>query len=569
MPETATVLSQYPLSKDYGAQLAGTLGWAPEFLTLSALREGSLFETLSRLRALGKGPLAIAMEDPTSLGVLPILKLVASASAARQLMVVGPDLRAEIFSRVAQVGEAGRFAQACIDGQLALRRSTAMLAELSKQPRVDARLKPGSRRVAYLNSNLWFGAKAGGSVGHISGVANAMMEHGFALDYLTVGGRLMLREQARHIELAPPEIFGLPFEANLYRFDHGFGLQAGRHIDPSRTSFLYQRLSVCNFSGVRLSRESQLPLVVEYNGSEVWAAANWGRSLRYPGPAEAAERETLRHAHVVVTISDVLRDELLGRGVEPERLVTYPNCIDPETFDPARFSAVDQAALRAREGLPEDACVATFVGTFGAWHGAEVFAGAIQQLCATRRDAVEQANLRFLFVGDGARMSAVRAVLDDPSCRPYVRFAGLVPQVEAPAYLAASDILVSPHVPNPDGSRFFGSPTKLFEYMAMGKAIAASDLDQIGDVLRNSIDLSEGDDTTAAVAREGRLALLLPPGDAEALSDGLLKLARNPVLRTALGDNARREAVARYTWRQHVGAILERVHAVSPSSGAA
>jgi len=91
----------------------------------------------------------------------------------------------------------------------------------------------------------------------------------------------------------------------------------------------------------------------------------------------------------------------------------------------------------------------------------------------------------------------------------------------------------------PDGRPFFGSPTKLFEYMAMGKAIAASALDQISQVLEH-----------------GRTALLVKPGDANELAEAMQRLAGDAQLRIELGRNARETALARHTWRQNARRVL-------------
>jgi glycosyltransferase involved in cell wall biosynthesis len=117
-----------------------------------------------------------------------------------------------------------------------------------------------------------------------------------------------------------------------------------------------------------------------------------------------------------------------------------------------------------------------------------------------------------------------------------------VPQAETPELLAACDLCVSPHVPNEDGSPFFGSPTKLFEYLASGRAVIASDLGQIGEVLEHD-----------------RNAWLVPPGDAVALADALVRLADDPALRRRLGDAGRDDACRRFSWTAHVERILERL----------
>ena len=271
--------------------------------------------------------------------------------------------------------------------------------------------------------------------------------------------------------------------------------------------------------------------MLEYNGSEVWIARTWGRPLRYERLATDAEEASLRHAQRIVTISEPLADELVARGVERERIVWHPNGVEPSLFDPARFTDAQRTALRTRFDISPDAVLVTFVGTFGQWHGVDVLARAVRMHAAWAREH----GVRFLFVGDGLRMPEVRRELEGAA--DVAVLAGLVPQHDAPLHLAASDILVSPHVANADGSPFFGSPTKLFEYMAAGKAIVASDLDQVGDVVRG-------------------VGVLVPPGDADALGTAIAQLATDPARRSELGAAARRRVLERYTWDDHVGAIL-------------
>ena len=70
-------------------------------------------------------------------------------------------------------------------------------------------------------------------------------------------------------------------------------------------------------------------------------------------------------------------------------------------------------------------------------------------------------SVRLLMIGSGAEADEARSVIVAAGFGDAVRFTGLVEQREGPAHLAACDILVSPHVPNADGSPFLGSPTQL------------------------------------------------------------------------------------------------------------
>ena len=344
-----------------------------------------------------------------------------------------------------------------------------------------------------------------------------------------------VRDDIEFHRIAPDGRFRDFNELPAIAFNLGYDGRAEYILAARRVSFVYQRYSLQNYAGIKLARRLGVRFVLEYNGSEIWISRNWSRPLAQEALAVQVEALNLGSAALVVVVSRVIKDELVARGVDAEKVLVNPNGVDPETYSPG----VDGLEVRKKLGLAGKTVVG-FIGTFGRWHGAEVLAEAFGRLLASRPDLRDR--LRLLMIGDGNTMPQVRECVARHGMGDVCLLTGAVPQEEGPTHLAACDVLAAPHVPNPDGTPFFGSPTKLFEYMAMGKGIVASDLDQIGDVLRH-----------------GETAWLVRPGDADSLKEGLLVLIGDDGLRDRLGRAAREEVVERYTWTEHTRRIMEKL----------
>jgi glycosyltransferase involved in cell wall biosynthesis len=394
-----------------------------------------------------------------------------------------------------------------------------------------------SAPVLYLRTDLSFGVRAGGSVGHIAGVLNALTRSSGPPILVTTAPVPTLRPDTEQHLIETPEAFWNFRELPALALNDVVVNEALRAANARDVSLVYQRYSVHNYAGLRLARRLRVPFVLEYNGSEVWMSRHWGRRLKYETLADRIELLNARSADLVVVVSRAMRDELIARGIDAGRILVNPNGVDTDRYTPA----LDDAAIRRRYGLAGKTVVG-FISTFQPWHGAEVLAAAFTRLIHERPELRD--SLRLLMVGDGPGLTLAKRIVSDGGVDDLVVFTGLVEQRDGPEHLAACDILASPHVPNADGSPFFGSPTKLFEYMAMGKAIVASDLDQIGDVLRH-----------------GETAWMVPPADAGALTEGMARLIGDPALRAKLGDAARHEVLSRYTWRIHVQRMLDALDA--------
>ena len=383
----------------------------------------------------------------------------------------------------------------------------------------------------------------GGALTHVTGFLSGLAQEG-ARTAIFSGRPLHSGDQVHYIlESSRPRLVR---EALTLSYNVRFITAARKLLTQERARLLYQRHGRFLFAGAVLSRLTGIPLVLEYNASEDWMAKHWD-PVRFSPWLRLCEKVSVKAAALIVVVSNPLKEQLVAIGVPAGRILVNPNAVDPDWFHPR----CGGAKMRQDLGFRSHDIVACFVGTFSYWHGVAVLEQAIRSLL--EKDQFSEGPIKFLLIGDGPLAPQLRNALE-----PYVReglvtFVGAIPHKSVRVYLDAADILLSPHVPMPGGAPFFGSPTKLFEYMAMGKAIAASSLDQIAEVLEH-----------------GRTALLVKPGDPRALAEAIQRLAADASLRIELGRNAREVALARHTWRQNARRVLAHYggirHAISEAA---
>ena len=281
-------------------------------------------------------------------------------------------------------------------------------------------------------------------------------------------------------------------------------------------------------TALALAKPLGIPVVYEVRGfwEESWAAdrshdEDTAIATDHYVMTRDVETACMLAASAVVTLSDVMRDAIVARGVPPERITVVPNAVDVDRFRPMPRDD----ALAASLGIEPGELVVGYISTFSPYEGIPTLLEAAARLNANGR------RIRVLLVGDGKDEATIREVgrrlgLFDEDA---LLMPGRVPHDQIARYYSLLDVFVVPRTANRVSQLV--TPLKPYEAMAMEQAVVVSDLPALREIVN-----------------PGETGLTFRPDDAGDLAEVLAALLDDPTLRARLGRRAREWVAAERTW---------------------
>ena len=380
---------------------------------------------------------------------------------------------------------------------------------------------------------------AGGSVAHTLGVIEGFLKKKIKIICATsfMAEQInSLQPQALKKLYIPSLLKRIPWRLLSFISSFFFFFQTKKLIKKNLPiDALYQRYSLLNYTGLLVRWWYKIPLILEFNGSEYWVDQNWsGKSrFKFGWLVRLVEEYNIRYADYIVVVSQVLKDNLVKNNVNHKKILVNPNGVNPDFYNAAILTN-SRNLIRKKLNI-DDSFVFGFVSTFSIWHGINILKDMIPAV------VTQNMYTHFLLIGEGPLRIELEEHLQKNNIeKKYVTFTGMIPQHEARNYLAACDAFLSPTQQNKDGSRFFGSPTKLFEYMSMAKPIIASDLEQLAEIINQ--------DSGILVKSENQQEFVYA---AQSL------LNKNKQKLDMMGKCARKRVIECYTWDSHVQHIID------------
>ncbi|MCA9732595.1 MAG: glycosyltransferase family 4 protein [Deferribacteres bacterium] len=290
-------------------------------------------------------------------------------------------------------------------------------------------------------------------------------------------------------------------------------------LKSQKPDVFFPRLEYGNVSAILAAKMLKIPVVVEADcpPTHEWVEFYGKNFWRFKEMSSAMELFVLRNADAVITQSNALSDYYIKQGIPATKITMITNGADIEKFAPREKDTkiLDKHNLHGKT-------VIGWVGAGISWTGIGILVETIGKLLR------ENKNLALLMVGSKENMEEMQKSLVTEEIADQVVLAGFIPFGQVPNYVSCMDIVLAPY---PDFDFFYASSMKLFEYMAAGKAIVATEVGQIAEVIE-----------------DGKNGFLFNRQNVAGLYEKISKLVASKDLREELGKNARIDAEKIYNW---------------------
>lgn len=244
---------------------------------------------------------------------------------------------------------------------------------------------------------------------------------------------------------------------------------------------------------------------------------------RYPERMKGIWKAMLHRMSGIISTNrwkaDMLEREM---GYPKDRILVLPNGFDPAIFE----ASLSRAELRTELSLPAGRLIALYTGHLYDWKGAHVFAEA----------ATQMPDVLCVFVG--GTTADLEKFHTEFGHVENILLVGHKTHRVIPKYLLTADVLVLPNSAKSHESQFSTSPIKLFEYLAAGKPIVASDLPSIRELV--------GDAN----------AVFVTPDNQKALAEGIVDILHRREDAVIMASNNINLSL-QYTWEKRADAIIE------------
>ena len=345
---------------------------------------------------------------------------------------------------------------------------------------------------------------------------------------------------------------GLSGTAPFKRFESGARrIQAGLHfpylalfdsfrmaesvsINLKGFDLIHERFNLLALGGAWASKKLRIPFVLEVN-------ADLLEQRRFKGIPERglrrlfavwATRICFNAAAKIICISPGLKNHLRRRwNLEDSKLTVLPCAADVDAFGPND----NRELVRQGLGLTHEPVV-MWVGGYYPWHDLDLLLKSFTLVLQRHPRA------KLVLVGDGPTRQSITQKVQKNGLQDSVMMTGAIAHTRIPEILSIADVAVVPSASLAASRGGTGTPLKLFEYMAAGKAIVATALNEAAEVIR-----------------DGHDGLLVEAGAVNGFAEAMLTLLNNPEERLRLGQNARQRALEQYSWEEYTK-VLEEIY---------